>query len=139
MQTDFAIICGLMMQSDYHKKLSLSEVGRVILPALHYGQYKIFTDERGPCGFVTWAFLAPDVADGYAEGARKIQPGDWAAGDELWFTNFVAIRGGVLKMVREMYRVFPNHREAFIRRVKTGRKGRYGRNQKTMDGRRAAS
>jgi cytolysin-activating lysine-acyltransferase len=118
MQQDFAIICGLMMQSEYHRTTPLSEVERFLLPPLLLKQYRIFYDDRGPSGFVTWAFLDRDASDGYADQTRDLEPGDWSAGDQLWLVNFAALRGGVHRLRKKLCDIFPDFKEARVYRTR---------------------
>lgn len=101
---DIDKVVDLMRASDRHRNWAIREIDRLIVPPLLCGQYRIFKD---PDAYVSWAYLTDDARDGYIGATRKLQPGDWTAGSELWMMDFICPYGGVGKIVREICTIFP--------------------------------
>jgi|TARA_R110002033_G_scaffold147294_1_gene184587 cytolysin-activating lysine-acyltransferase len=122
----FSIICGLCMVSDFHKNIRIKIMGTLFLPPLQLDQFRIWYDDNGPTGFVVWAFLSKEVAERYKNGT-PIQPDEWQSGKDLWFINFVSIRGSLKEKIRGLYGLFPNYKIGHILRRRNGRVGKYER------------
>jgi hemolysin-activating ACP:hemolysin acyltransferase len=56
-------------------------------------------------GFVTWAYLSHECAQGLKDGTRKLDAMDWRSGDQFWLIDVVAPFGGVWSMVSDMRRL----------------------------------
>jgi cytolysin-activating lysine-acyltransferase len=117
-----------MMRSDRHREWRIKSIERLMLPPMVLSQYKMFWGADGiPVGLATWAFLTPEAADGYVNRTRQLQPEDWNAGDQLWFIDFIADGIPVVTMVRDLYKMFPDHKRAYTYRVKRKKVGWYDR------------
>lgn len=97
----------LLKESKLHRTWSAADLGRLVAPPIALDQYYLlYTDEDNePDAFVTWAWLTPEAAKGYAERTRKLQPSDWSAGKELWVIDFVAPKGDAAAAAREFRRL----------------------------------
>lgn len=76
-----------MAASPVHRRWSEEDRVRLVLPPLVLGQ---FAFNRARDSWVSWAFLTPEARDGYLGRTRRLQPGDWNAGSEMWFIDFIA-------------------------------------------------
>ena len=122
-------ILYLMLRSPIHKNMSLTSFDRVVMPSLYLGQYALWHTPQGiPTGYASWAYLTDEAAQGYVSQTRKLQPDDWAVGDQLWFINLIAPFGGVPQLVRELQGMFIDGTVAFSLRNKNGKRriSRYG-------------
>ena len=122
----FSIICGLCMVSDFHKNIRIKVMGTLFLPPIQLNQFRIWYDDKGPTGFVVWAFLSKEVAERYKNGT-PVQPHEWQSGKDLWFINFVSIRGSLKEKIKGLYDLFPNYKIGHILRRRNGRIGKYER------------
>lgn len=80
--------------SDIHKKWTIADIQRLVIPPLKLNQYRIYEDKITPLCFASWAFLDAETAEGYAHNKRKIQPEDWNKGKVVWLVDVVAPYGG---------------------------------------------
>lgn len=92
-----AAICGvldLMTRSARHRTFSVADVERLILPPMLADQAVVLA-ENGEriVAFGSIGLLTDEAAGGYAEGTRKLQPGDWNAGDQVWLIDAIAPHG----------------------------------------------
>jgi len=71
-------------------------------PAIDLDQARFFYDAAGkPVGYVTWAWLAPDVASRLVgEGAFNLHLSEWNEGPELWIMDLVAPFGHAADILR---------------------------------------
>ena len=122
----FSVISGLCMVSDFHKNIRIKVMGTLFLPPIQLNQFRIWYDKDGPTGFVVWAFLSEEVAERYKNGI-PVQPHEWQSGKNLWFINFVSIRGSLKEKIRGLYNLFPNYKIGHILRRRNGRIGKYER------------
>ena len=114
------------MVSDFHQNIRIKVMGTLFLPPLQLNQFRIWYDDKGPTGFVVWAFLSKEVERRYKDG-KPIQPHEWQSGENLWFINFVSIRGSLKEKIRGLYNLFPNYKIGHILRRRNGRIGKYER------------
>lgn len=64
-----------------------------LFPALRLGQVKVIYNQtrHQPVGYLTWAFLAPDVERRLlADPAAELHVSEWNEGDRVWIMDFVA-------------------------------------------------
>ena len=88
---DFCDIVGLMANSPYHKKFTIQDIMRTVVPPLQLGQYNIFRAQNAPLGYVSWAWLTPNAGLGYATRQRRLEPADWSAGNQLWVISVIGM------------------------------------------------
>ena len=90
-----------MERSPVHRKWYVHDLVRLLYPPAHLGQVVIVTDDSGRlAGFGTYGLFSKEVADGYRNGTRQIQPQDWNSGDELWLVDVVAPNGAAKHVTR---------------------------------------
>lgn len=102
----------LMKHADYHSQWPLWSVDTDIVPALIYGQCKLYFDKhQNPVGFATWAWLTDEAKVQVLENTSPLKPDQWNIGEHLMFSDFVAPWGHsrhILNDLRE--KVFPTYR-----------------------------
>jgi cytolysin-activating lysine-acyltransferase len=52
--------------------------------------------------FASWAYLTEEAEGRLLNGARKLSPVDWKAGDRLWMIDLICPFGGAEKIVEEL-------------------------------------
>ena len=57
-------------------------------------EFRIFRRNKLPVAYASWARLGEEAAARLRNGARRLKPGDWKSGDELWLVDLVAPFGG---------------------------------------------
>jgi len=118
-------ILSLMSRSEVHKKWTVEDIGRLIIPAVIHNKIRFYVDNGKMVGFATYAFLSEEAEKGYLDGTRKLQPSDFK-GEEgsMWFIDFIAPYGHTKQFVRALRKEFKDH-TAQIKRTKNGHIGRY--------------
>ena len=116
-------ITTLFLASHVHRNYLINDIGAMFLPPLHLNQFRIYRDGQGaPVGLITWAWLTRDVEKGYVTGEYNLKPEDWNAGDQLWFTDFLAPYGHMARIAQDMkHNVFPDEVAKAIRLDHKGR------------------
>tara|TARA_R110002073_G_scaffold721_1_gene5406 strand:- start:2567 stop:2974 length:408 start_codon:yes stop_codon:yes gene_type:complete len=107
-QLDLLDTIELMEHSKYHKRWYIEDISRLIRTPILLNQYKLYRKEEKPVCFTSWATLTPDTAHSFNTRTHKLQPEDWNAGKQLWFIDFIAPYGNVIKYVRDLHKVHPN-------------------------------
>ena len=101
-------------------------------PAIDFEQIRFYFDAAGkPVGYVTWAWLAKDVAARLVrDPAFALHISEWTEGEELWILDFVAPFGDALDIAADCLQadVFARAKEVnFVRRNQDGSVRRVGR------------
>lgn len=117
----------LMAETDLYKNHTVADLKRTLFPPVKLGQYRIYLKSGKPHAFVSWAYLSPEVREGFISRTRQLQPEDWNSGDELWFINFIAPYGGVRSIIRDLYKIHPNAVGYTSRTYGTGEVQRVGK------------
>jgi hemolysin-activating ACP:hemolysin acyltransferase len=99
-------IIYMAMRTDVYRPYRLADFDRLFVPPIMLGQYYTFedVDHEILTGFVTWANLTEAAEAGFINRSRKLQPGDWSAGDHSrsWIIDCLAPWGGIMKMARHV-------------------------------------
>ena len=120
---DFCDIVGLMANSPYHKKFTIQDIMRTVVPPLQLGQYNIFRAQNEPLGYVSWAWLTPNAGLGYATRQRRLEPADWSAGNQLWVISVIGLTIDPRKIIRFLRDRFEHTQEkAYWHRAKNKHK-----------------
>ena len=117
-------IITLMLQTPAYSRYPIGSIGAWIQPAIFHQQARVFRDTRDvPVGYVTWAFLSPEVAVACSAQANRILHfSEWNEGDQLWLMDFLALPGWGRHLVNAIKNeLFPC--EACIRWARTKRQG----------------
>jgi len=124
---DLVDILDLMGASAIHKQFTVSDIHRLIYPPIILDQYKLFHKDGKPVAYASWAYLSEEAKDRHLARQGLFQVDDWKSGATLWFMDFIAPFGGVLKCVRELHKLFPDQKIAFTSRsYGTGKVQRLG-------------
>lgn len=115
---DLGFIARLMMKSDVHRRWTIGDFNRLVVPPVSLGQYIVFRD---PNCYVSWGLFSEDVVDGFRNRSRKLMPGDWDSGNEFVFVDFICPDGGVLQRMKQVRAALPHVPYAkFFRSYGTG-------------------
>jgi len=115
-------ITWLMMQSDTHRYIFVVDLERLIKPAIQTGQFKIYRNQKGqPIGYVSWAFLSPEVEERFMTVPDQLRPSDWKTGPQPWIIDFLAPFGGTKQFVEDLrINVFPKDTVNSLRPAEDG-------------------
>lgn len=105
----------LMLQCKQYPRFPVACLAAWIQPAVLLRQMKLFFDFKGrPIGYMTWAFLAPDVEARWVNDPKvMLHFSEWNEGERLWIMDFVAPSGFARPIARHaMESMFPGHDEA---------------------------
>ena len=97
-------VAYLFMSSPTHKHLFMTDLEWLVVPPLRLRQFRLFRRKNAPVAYASWAALTEEAEKRLLSGVRKLQPGDWNAGDRLWLIDLAAPFGGheaILKELRE--------------------------------------
>lgn len=117
-------IVALMGASAIHRKYSIEDLERLVLPCLLMDQAWVV-----PKACAIWAWLTEEAERSYLERSRKLRPEDFAAGDRLWIVEFIAPFGDVRNHVRDLQALF--YRRYGVVKARTCRTYGTGKVQKT--------
>lgn len=92
-------------------------------PPILTGQYRLFYDERRQAvGYVLWAAVDPEIsAQIRIEKDYKLRLSEWNEGEDIWITDFFALRGYVFELAHEVRRMFNGSNVFYVRRWPNGR------------------
>ncbi len=105
----------LMLQCKRYPYFPIASLAAWIQPAILLKQIKFFFDYKGrPIGYLTWAFLAPDVEEKWISDPKVLLHfSEWNEGDRLWIMDFVAPSGFARTIsAYARHSMFPDHSEA---------------------------
>lgn len=119
------IVAHLMSLSPLYGRFPMVSLTVWIDPAILTNQFAIFYDTYSgdPVGYVTWAFLAPDVEHRWLTDQKvMLHFSEWNEGDNLWIMDFLALPGYCEDIVEFIERnMFLDHLQAsFLRRNADG-------------------
>ena len=104
MPANVSILVALIPESPIHRAWKADDIARLFIPPLSLGQCFGFTRQGRPWGIFTWMRLTEAAERGYLARTRKLQPGDWAAGDRFWMADAIAPYGLLANMAGMMRR-----------------------------------
>ena len=106
----FGAMVWLWMHSPTHRRCPLSELERLLMPALKTGQFVLAlqNDElQQPTGLVTWARFNAETEQRYLHSLDKtLQPSDWQSGDRPWILDGVVPFGHTRAMASAALRLY---------------------------------
>ena len=94
-------IVWLMGHSRHHAAYKVSDIYRLILPAIANYQYRVWDGENNPQGFMIWAWLTDEASENYERGSVHITGQDFVGGNNLWIVELVMPFGKVREMLSE--------------------------------------
>ena len=93
---DLEKILDIFAMSPIHKKYTIEDIQRLIIPPLKLGQYRLFQDRATPIGYISWAFLNAETVENYINNKKLLQADDWNNGKALWLINVICPKGGAI-------------------------------------------
>lgn len=103
----FGQVVWLMMQSQAHKSLFLSDMEWLVLPAIQSNQFRIWQQHGMPICYASWAWLDKDAEERMKQNIKKLSPSDWlktSSEESLWLIDMIAPFGGMdeaLKTIKD--------------------------------------
>ena len=91
----------LMGHSRHHASYKVSDIYRLILPAIANYQYRVWDGENNPQGFMIWAWLTDEASKNYERGSVHITGQDFVGGNNLWIVELVMPFGNAKQMMFE--------------------------------------
>ena len=126
-QIDLLDTIALMSVSKIHKELRIGDIDRLLAAPIMLNQYRIWREGSRPVAYASWGYLSDEARERHLARAGLVRARDWDSGAELWFMDFIAPFGNVIKYVRDLHCQFPDHKVAFISRsYGTGKVQRLG-------------
>ena len=95
-------IVWLMLQSEAHKHLFLTDLEWRVLPPVLLKQFRLFRKDGAPIGYAAWAYLDDGTDARIRAGDLKLQPEHWRSGPNLWLLDLIAPFGGDEVMIKEL-------------------------------------
>jgi len=114
----------LLRDSDIHCSWSVEDIQRVLLPLIKKRQVMFAYKNDIIIAMVTWAFIDPDVAQGYINKTQKLTSESLTGNTgDLWAIDFIAPYGNVKEVIQSFTKRFkelhPEHTNAkMFRRTK---------------------
>ncbi|WP_252836342.1 toxin-activating lysine-acyltransferase [Ciceribacter sp. RN22] len=101
---------GLYQASERHRNATVTEFASMVLPAIHFNQFRIYHDAKGRAvGWISWAYMTAEEGQGYMAGNFDFGTETWIGGEHLWFIDFIAPYGHALKIAADLRtNVFPD-------------------------------
>jgi len=101
-------VLSLFLASNRHRHSTIDDFASVVLPAIHFNQFRIYRDADRPIGWVSWAYMSDEDASGYIAGDFDFKISTWKSGKHFWFIDFIAPFGHALKIADDLKKnVFP--------------------------------
>jgi hemolysin-activating ACP:hemolysin acyltransferase len=98
-------IVRLMSQSGFHARMTVHQaVDRLRMP-ICLGQVKVYFNDFGQCmGYLTWAYLTPDVENRVMAGGQNsvLQDFEWNEGRSLWVMDLLVPGGAIRDILVDM-------------------------------------
>lgn len=115
---------ALMMRSMRYQRYPVNCITAWIQPAIMHKQIRFFFDRHGgPVGYMTWAYLAPDVEQRLLNDPRfTMHLSEWNEGENLWILDLLAPNGFAKAIIRHARdNMFPGFDTAHsVRRLDNG-------------------
>lgn len=112
----------LMNHAEYHSQWPLWSVDIDIIPALLYGQCKLyFDDHQNPVGFVTWAWLDEACKKQMLDNEIPLAFEQWNCGSIAMVNDLVAPWGHAKEIIYDLkHNIFSHYKVLSIRRHADG-------------------
>lgn len=100
----------LMTKSKEYAQYPTACLSAWIEPAILHNQIHFFLGEDGkPNGYLTWAWLAPDIEHRLLHDPDVLlHISEWNEGQTLWLMDMVLITGNMRQRIREVRALFPD-------------------------------
>lgn len=87
------VVSSLMLQNRRYRYYPMACLLAWIQPPILLNQIKLFFSDKGtPVGYMTWAWLAPDVEERWINDSKvMLHFTEWNEGEALWIMDFFAL------------------------------------------------
>jgi hemolysin-activating ACP:hemolysin acyltransferase len=108
------LVAEAMCKSDSYCQYPIACITLWIEPAILHDQIHFFFDSSGNLtGYITWAFLSPDVEHRLIHDPLVLlHISEWNEGNCLWIMDMVVLSGDTRCIVNQAFSLFPMRREA---------------------------
>lgn len=128
-------VYDLMQMSDWHCDYSVTDMERLIFPAIDNERLVICYYDDVAVGLFTYTFLTPEAEKGYLTGERKLQVEDWETSEEegqLYVIDFIAPYNNAFDIAKKCRGYLNSHTELpeeglFVRMARDKKLGRVAR------------
>jgi len=79
----------LMTRSAAHRTMTVADLEAFVLPPLVLRQAKIMKAKNGLVGYVSWAFVSPEVEAQLSGRWPRLSGSDWRSGEQAWIVDLV--------------------------------------------------
>jgi cytolysin-activating lysine-acyltransferase len=110
----------LMTRSKSHRRFTLSDVEAQILPPLVLRQARVLKAKNGLAGFVSWAFVSPEVEMQLVSRWPRLIPPDWRSGEQAWIIDLVGPPKAAAALLDSVRRGPLSSRTVKFRRTRDG-------------------
>ncbi len=88
------------------KFMFLGDTDWAVLPPVILDQCRLYTKNKLPYAFITWALVNDTVAARLQSGQPKIAPHEWQCGEHVWIIDAVAPFGELEETLQELRKTF---------------------------------
>jgi hemolysin-activating ACP:hemolysin acyltransferase len=103
-KNDLETILSILSTSPIHKKYTIEDINRLVIPPLKLNQYIIYEEDGSPECYISWAFFSPEVNQKYITENYRLQEDDWNSGDICWLINVVSSNNNAIKYLLKLDR-----------------------------------
>ncbi len=101
-------IVQLMMYSPLHRQYTVSEIEQRFMPSLVHNQFRYYSIDGSPIGFVNWAWIDDAIEPQYQTGKYELRFDEWKGGAHLWFPEMIAPFGHARQIAKDLRtNIFP--------------------------------
>ncbi len=120
----FGNIVTVLMQSEHHKNMVLSDLKDHAVPPLMRNQYRLAeAHPKGsgatiPVGLITWARVSQEVHDRLVDGLEKpilLTPAEWTSGDHYWIIDAVGDQRFLAPLLSDLRKTDFKNQKVFYR------------------------
>lgn len=123
--TQIGFICQLCTLSPVHANLPVQRIVSQLNSPMTVGQYKIYFNDFCQCvGYLSWAYLAPDVEKRLLSGEDyHLQTCEWNEGANLWIMDLVFPHGSIKHVLQDLRdNLFKDFETLTYFRIKNGKR-----------------
>ena len=85
----FGAVVNLMRQSELHRRYTIADLDRLLVPPLALGQHLAFQRNGELVGWASWAMFGDFAQRAFEQETRPIVAADWKSGPYLWLVDVI--------------------------------------------------
>src|SRR5689334_8912707 len=97
-------VAWVMMESDWHSRRRVTDIGRLVMPAIARRQFRLYYNGDVPIGFVSWARLSTEAEQRFIADPHSLLADDWTSGEAVYIVDVVASKGSLRKVLKVLRR-----------------------------------